>query len=79
MNLKLRFQVNTTSTHQYFNTTKKMTYENALDKLQALISSIENEEVSVDELSKKVKEANELIQFCRTKLRKVEGEIEDLE
>ena len=56
-----------------------MTYENALDKLQALISSIENEEVSVDELSKKVKEANELIQFCRTKLRNVEGEIEDLE
>jgi len=55
-----------------------MTYENALDKLQHIISNIENEAISVDELSKKVKEANDLIQFCRTKLRNVEVEIESL-
>lgn len=56
-----------------------MTYEKALDKLQKIISSIENEEISIDELSEKTKEANQLIEFCRTKLRKVEAEIETIE
>ncbi len=55
-----------------------MTYENALGKLQTIISSIENEEVSIDKLSKKVKEANQLIQFCKTKLRDVEAEIQEV-
>ena len=57
----------------------KMTYEKALDKLQSIISSIENEEISIDELSKKTKEANQLIEFCRTKLRDVAVEIEGLD
>lgn len=52
-----------------------MTYEKALEELQIIIAAIENEQVSIDELTAKVKRANELIRFCKEKLRKVESEI----
>ena len=56
---------------------KKMTYENALKDLQTIVAAIENEEVSIDELTVKVKRAGELIQYCKEKLRQVEKEIEE--
>jgi exodeoxyribonuclease VII small subunit len=54
-----------------------MTYENALKELQIIVAAIENEEVSIDELTEKVKRAGELIKYCKEKLRKVEAEIEE--
>lgn len=54
-----------------------MTYENALKELQTIVAAIENEEVSIDELTVKVKRAGELIQYCKEKLRQVEKEIEE--
>ncbi len=55
-----------------------MTYENALSELQAIVAQIENEEVSIDELTEKVKRASELIKFCKDKLRKVGQEVEEI-
>ena len=52
-----------------------MKYETALQELQTIVQAIENEEVSIDELTAKTKRANELIQFCKEKLRKVELEV----
>ncbi|MFK7949841.1 MAG: exodeoxyribonuclease VII small subunit [Saprospiraceae bacterium] len=52
-----------------------MTYENALQELQTIVAAIENEQVSIDELTAKTKRASELIQFCKEKLRKVELEV----
>ena len=52
-----------------------MTYEKALQELQHIVAAIENEAVSIDELSDKMKRAGELIQFCKDKLRKVEEEV----
>ena len=52
-----------------------MTYEKALEELQHIFAAIENEAVSIDELSAKTKRASELIQFCKNKLRDVEQEV----
>jgi exodeoxyribonuclease VII small subunit len=52
-----------------------MTYEKALKELQHIVATIENEAVSIDELSEKTKRAGELIRFCKDKLRNVEQEI----
>ncbi|MBZ9651133.1 exodeoxyribonuclease VII small subunit [Psychroflexus montanilacus] len=50
-------------------------YESALQELQSIVSDIENDSVSVDELTKKVKRASELIKFCKTILTKTEIEV----
>lgn len=50
-------------------------YESALLELQSIVSDIENDSVSVDELTKKVKRASELIKFCKTILTKTEVEV----
>lgn len=54
-----------------------MTYQSAYDELQQIVSKMQNEEVGLDELSKEVKRAAELVKLCKTKLREVEKEIED--
>ena len=53
-----------------------MKYETALHELQTIVAAIENEQLSIDELTLSTKRANELIQFCKEKLRKVELELE---
>ncbi len=51
---------------------KEMTYEKAMEVLSTIMNDLENDKVSVDQLSDKVKEAQQLIQFCRNKLRGTE-------
>jgi exodeoxyribonuclease VII small subunit len=46
-----------------------------MEELQAIISEIQEEKVSMDDLTEKVKKAAELIQFCKEKLRKTEAEL----
>lgn len=57
---------------------KKQTYESALEELQNIIAEIEGEEISVDELSKKVKRAAELLKFCQQKLRQTENDVNEI-
>ncbi len=54
---------------------KNQTYQQAIDELEAIVNEIENEEISVDELSEKVKRASQLIILCKTKLTKTEDEV----
>jgi exodeoxyribonuclease VII small subunit len=54
---------------------KSQTYQQAIDELEAIVNEIENEEISVDELSEKVKRASQLIILCKTKLTKTEDEV----
>ena len=62
---------------------KKLTYKDALSKLQKIADEIENEDVDVDKLTLKVKEATRLIKFCKDKLsttqKSVDKAIEELE
>jgi exodeoxyribonuclease VII small subunit len=52
-----------------------MTYNEAFNALEILVEEIETDEIQLDTLAEKVKQANELIKFCETKLRKIDGDI----
>ncbi len=51
------------------------TYEEAFTELQQIVNEMENGEISVDELSVKVKRAAVLIQFCKQKLNSTEEDV----
>lgn len=53
-------------------------YRKAIDRLDEIISKIENEDVDIDELSLQVKEAVELIRLCKAKIDKAEMEIKQV-
>lgn len=52
-----------------------LTFDKAFNDLTKLVNQIEDDKIQVDTLSEKVKEANELIKFCETKLRTIDREI----
>ncbi len=54
---------------------KNKTYKEAIVELESIVNEIENEEISVDELSEKVKRASQLIRLCKSKLTKTEEEV----
>lgn len=54
---------------------KKINYTEALAELEVIISQIESGELTVDELSERVKKAAELVKICQDKLRTTEDEI----
>ena len=56
-------------------TSAEIKYREALERLDEIIGSIENEDIDVDELSLKVKEAVELIRVCKTRIDKAEVEV----
>ncbi len=50
-------------------------YEYAIEELKSIVEDIENDTVSVDELTKKVERASELIKYCKTTLYKTQKEV----
>jgi len=54
---------------------KQINYSEAFDELQVIVSDIEQGEISVDELSEKVKRAAELIKICKSKLTSTEEDV----
>jgi len=54
---------------------KSESYQQATEELESIVNEIENEEISVDDLSEKVKRASHLIRLCKTKLTKTEEEV----
>lgn len=50
-------------------------YAEAYEELQRIVSEIENGEISVDELSEKVKRATLLIRACKLKLTTTEEDV----
>ncbi len=54
---------------------ENMKYSKAVKRLDEIIQKIESEEIDVDELSDKVKEAVELINVCKMKIEKAELEV----
>lgn len=55
--------------------TKKETYNQAMEKLERIVSQVENNELDIDSLGEKLKEAQTLIGFCKGKLYKADEEI----
>lgn len=56
-------------------TLEKQSYGEAMKRVQAILASLQNENTDIDTLAERVKEASELIAFCRTKLHKAEQEV----
>ena len=50
-------------------------YAEAFEELQQIVSEIEEGQISVDELSAKVKRAAALINICKTKLTSTEEDV----
>lgn len=54
---------------------KQPVYAEAFEELQQIVDDIEEGEISVDELSAKVKRAAELIRICKKKLTTTENDV----
>lgn len=54
---------------------EKFNYTKAFEELKGIVTEIEQGEISVDELSEKVKRATELIQKCKLKLTTTEEDV----
>lgn len=57
---------------------KQVKYEDQIEELEQIIAAIEDESVSVDELSAKVKRAAQLIRSCQAVLKNTEKEVADI-
>ena len=55
---------------------KTETYNEAIEKLRQIVAAIEKDELDVDLLSEKVKEASRLIKLCKEKLYKVDTDVQ---
>jgi len=53
----------------------KITYDKAFAELNQILDDIQSEDVSIDQIAVKSKRANELLKFCRDKLRTIESQV----
>ena len=54
---------------------ENINYTEAFEELQQIVSEMENADITVDELSEKIKRCTMLIKLCKDKLTKTEAEI----
>jgi exodeoxyribonuclease VII small subunit len=57
---------------------KKMTYDTAFAELNKILVALQSDETGLDDLSEKLKRAAELSEFCKTKLRSIEDDLEKI-
>lgn len=50
-------------------------YQQAFEELKTIVAEIEQGEISVDQLSEKVKRATQLIKICKAKLTSTEEDV----
>jgi len=58
--------------------TKPESYDQAICELENIVKQIENEEFSMDTLLEKIKQAAELIEFCKQRLKTVDEEVQKI-
>ncbi|MDE5740529.1 MAG: exodeoxyribonuclease VII small subunit [Bacteroidaceae bacterium] len=54
---------------------KEMTYEQAMKRLEQIVKQIEVGEMDIDSLTANLKEAKNLVAFCKDKLTNVETDV----
>ncbi|MBS1542302.1 MAG: exodeoxyribonuclease VII small subunit [Bacteroidetes bacterium] len=57
---------------------KNINYAEAFEELQAIVTEIEQGEITVDELAEKVKRAAVLIKVCKAKLTATEEDVNQI-
>lgn len=57
---------------------KNMTYEEAMQRLESIVSGFEQNHVALDTLTEQLAEAQELLRFCNDKLQKAQADVKKL-
>ena len=57
---------------------EKKTYKAAMEELESILATIEQGDMDVDDMLKKVGRATELIRFCRQKLTQTDEAVQKL-
>lgn len=57
---------------------EKMKYSEAVARLEEIMAKVQSGRIDIDELAGLLKEAQELVKFCRNKLYKVDEEVKAL-
>jgi len=57
---------------------EKISYEEAIQRIEEITKKIESGEMDIDSLATSLKEAKELVQFCKEKLTKVEADVKKI-
>lgn len=57
---------------------EEISYEEAMTQLEKIVEQIENNELGIDELTSKLKQAQRLLKMCKDKLTKTDKEVEKL-
>lgn len=60
-------------------TRKQPTYTEAIGKLEQIVTHIEDGTLDIDQLGDQLKEAQELIKFCKDRLYKADQEIQKIQ
>lgn len=55
---------------------KQIKYNEAIKEIERIIAEIEQDELDVDLLAKRLERASELLKFCKAKLRATEEEVD---
>jgi len=50
-------------------------YEAAMEELEEILSSLESNELKIDDLAKNARRATELVEYCKNKLRTTSEEL----
>ena len=53
-----------------------LNYNQAYSELSKLVDQIEDDKIQLDTLAEKVKQAKELIDYCETRLRSIDKDVE---
>nr|WP_314692219.1 exodeoxyribonuclease VII small subunit [uncultured Prevotella sp.] len=57
---------------------KEIKYEEAVQKLEAIVDKMERGELDIDSMAAQLKEAQELVKLCKQKLKRTDNEIQKL-
>ncbi len=57
---------------------EELSYESAYAELQQIVQDLQEEQVRIDDLTAKIARAQELIRFCRDRLRRTEEDLSQL-
>lgn len=57
---------------------KEISYSQAINEVEGILSKIDNQELDVDELAGQLKRVSELIKICKKKLFTAEKEVEKI-
>lgn len=53
-------------------------YEDAVKQLETLVEQLENDELDIDQMTKQLKKAQQLIKMCKDRLTKTDAEIQKI-